>query len=180
MKDLETRKLIEVVENNKETKSKYSWEKYILWYKETIYLPSSSKFKTQVLKENHDSPTIGHVGFLKMYHDICQSFYWKGMKTDLQKYVSECDTCQRKKFNTVAPPGLLQTLHIPAQKWFEVSMDFITGIPSSEGKDCIFVVINILTKYVHFIIISSKEKASQIADSYVKNIFKLHGSQGYC
>ena len=46
VKDLETRKLIEAVENTKETKSKYSCKKYILWYKQRIYLPSSSKFKT--------------------------------------------------------------------------------------------------------------------------------------
>ena len=30
VKDLETRKLIEEVENNKETNSKYSWEKDII------------------------------------------------------------------------------------------------------------------------------------------------------
>ena len=75
VKDLETRKLIEEVENNKETKFKYSWEKYILWYKQIIYLPNSSKFKTQVLKENHDSTIAGHVGFFKTYDNICQSLF---------------------------------------------------------------------------------------------------------
>ena len=54
-------------------------------------------------------------------------------------------------------------------------MDFITSLPTSEGKDSIFVVIEILTKYAQFISISSKGKASQVVDSYVKNIFKLHG-----
>ena len=54
-------------------------------------------------------------------------------------------------------------------------MDFITGLPTSKGKDIIFVFIEKLTKYAHFISISSKAKASQVADSYVKNIFKLHG-----
>ena len=42
------------------------------------------------------------------------------MKTDIQKYVVECDTCQRQKFETVAPPGLLKPIHIPSQKWSEV------------------------------------------------------------
>ena len=60
----ETRKLIEEVENNKATNSKYSWEKDILWYKQRIYLPSSSKFKTEVLKENHDSLLNGPCWFL--------------------------------------------------------------------------------------------------------------------
>ena len=54
-------------------------------------------------------------------------------------------------------------------------MDFITGLPTSEGEDNIFVIVDRLTKYAHFIEISSKEKAIQVADTYVKNIFKLHG-----
>ena len=40
VKDPETMKIIEEVENNKETNSRYSWEKYILWYKQIIYLPT--------------------------------------------------------------------------------------------------------------------------------------------
>ena len=53
-------------------------------------------------------------------------------------------------------------------------MDFIVGLPTSEGKDSIFVVVDKLTKYAHFIRISSKAKVIQVADSYVKSIFKLH------
>ena len=54
-------------------------------------------------------------------------------------------------------------------------MDFIIDLPTSEGKDSIFVVIERFTKYVHFISISSKPKAILVVDSYVNNIFKLHG-----
>ena len=54
-------------------------------------------------------------------------------------------------------------------------MDFINDLPTSKGKDIIFVVVDILTKYAHFISISSKAKVIQVVDSYVKNIFKLNG-----
>ena len=54
-------------------------------------------------------------------------------------------------------------------------MDFITDLPTSEGKDSIFVVVVRLTKYAHFISILYKVKAIQVADSYVKNIFKVYG-----
>jgi len=53
-------------------------------------------------------------------------------------------------------------------------MDFITGLPTSEGKDSIFIIVDRLTKYAHFIAISLKEKVIQFVDSYLKNIFKLH------
>ena len=84
------------------------------------------------------------------------------MTIDIQKYVVECDTCQRKKSKMVAPPSLLQPLHIPPQKWFEVSMDFIMGLSTSEGNDSIFVVINRLTKYYHFIVFHPKQKQSKL------------------
>jgi hypothetical protein len=35
---------------------------------------------------------------------------------------------------TIKTPGLLQPLSIPSQRWEEVSMNFITGLPKFEGK----------------------------------------------
>ena len=70
VKNQKTRKIIEEVETNGEINSKYSWGKDILWYKQMIYFPNSSKFKTQVLKENHDSPIARHVRFFKTDHNI--------------------------------------------------------------------------------------------------------------
>ena len=66
--------------------------------------------------ESHDSPVVGHVGFFKTYDNARQSFYWKGMYKEIQKYVAECDTCQRKKGKNLVTPGLLYLLHIPNQK----------------------------------------------------------------
>lgn len=97
------------------------------------------------------------------------------MRRNIQKYVVECDTCQRQNFETISPLGLLQPLHIPTKKWFEISMDIIMGLSASEGKDVVFVIVDHLTKYAHFLGISSKSSASQVIDNFVKIFFKLHG-----
>jgi hypothetical protein len=47
-------------------------------------------------------------------------------------------------------PGLLKPLAIPNQCWEEVSMDFITSLPKSEGNTVIMVVVDRLKKYAHF------------------------------
>jgi hypothetical protein len=73
------------------------------------------------------------------------------MNVDIRKYVAECDLCQRNKSENVLTPGLLHPLHIPNQKWEEISMDFIEGLPISEGKDKILVVVDRLTKYAHLL-----------------------------
>eukprot|EP00253_Pinus_taeda_P030264 PITA_30264 len=62
----------------------------------------------------------------------------------LQQY-SKCLVFQQNKFETIKTPGLLQPLPIPSQRWEEVSMDFITGLPKSEGKNVIMVVVDRLT-----------------------------------
>jgi hypothetical protein len=51
------------------------------------------------------------------------------MNKDIQKIVVECEICQRNKNGNVMTPGLLHPLHIPDQKWEDISMDFIEGLP---------------------------------------------------
>jgi hypothetical protein len=77
--------------NNHVQDSKFEWKYDILWYKGRIYISSYSKFKYKTLKESHDSPTVGLVGFFKTYYNACQYFFWKGMSKYIQKYAAECD-----------------------------------------------------------------------------------------
>jgi len=36
---------------------------------------------------------MDHLGFLKTYHKAKQSFYWKGMKKDIQNFIEEYEVC---------------------------------------------------------------------------------------
>jgi hypothetical protein len=54
-------------------------------------------------------------------------------------------------------------------------MDFITGLLKTQGRDCIYVVVDRLTKFAHFFSISSEYKEAQVADVFFKEIFKVHG-----
>ena len=63
------------------------------------------------------------------------------MNTDIQKYVAQCDIFQRNKNENISSPGLLHPLHTPNQKW-EISIDFIEGLPMSDGNEKILVVVN--------------------------------------
>jgi hypothetical protein len=71
--------------------------------------------------------------------------------------------------------GLLQPLPIPDQKWESISMDFITGLPRVQGKDCIYVVVDRLTKFAHFFAIPLDYSAAQVAELFFREIFHLHG-----
>jgi hypothetical protein len=126
--------------------------------------------------ELHTSPVGGHSGFLKTYHRVKKEFFWDGLKNDVQRFVAECLVCQQNKVETIKTPGLLQPLAIPSQRWEEVSMDFITGLPKSEGKSVIMVIVDRLTKYAHFCALSHPFKASTVATAFMETVQKLHGS----
>jgi hypothetical protein len=53
-------------------------------------------------------------------------------------------------------------------------MDFITGLAKALRKDCIFVVVDRLTKFAHFFSIAIDFSATQVAELFFREIFRLH------
>ena len=72
------------------------------------------------------------------------------MKQAVESYIKKCDVCQHAKHSNTHPAGLLQPLPLPQGVWMDLSMDFLEGLPRSQGYNVIFVVVDKLTKYAHF------------------------------
>lgn len=53
-------------------------------------------------------------------------------------------------------------------------MDFILGLPVSKGLSVIFIVINRLSKYGHFMALQSDFNSHTVVDSFVAHMVKLH------
>ncbi|GKB65752.1 retrotransposable element Tf2 [Tanacetum coccineum] len=64
---------------------------------------------------------------------------------------------------------------MPTKIWSNISMDFIDSLPKSQGKTVIFVVVDMLSKYDHFIPLSHPYIATDVAQVFLDNIYKLHG-----
>jgi transposase InsO family protein len=54
-------------------------------------------------------------------------------------------------------------------------MDFVEGLPQSGLANCILVVVDKFTKYVHFLSLKHPYTASSVAKLYLDQIYRLHG-----
>ncbi|KAA0066274.1 pol protein [Cucumis melo var. makuwa] len=147
-----------------------------LLFERRLCVPSDSVVKTELLFEAHNSPFSMHPGSTKMYQDLKRVYWWRNMKREVAEFVSKCLVCQQIKAPRQKPAGLLQPLSIPEWKWENVSMDFITGLPRTlRGFTVIWVVVDRLTKSVHFVQGKSTYTASKWAQLYMSEIVRLHG-----
>jgi len=64
---------------------------------------------------------------------------------------------------------------IPERPWTHISIDFITKLPLVQGYNSILVVVDRLTKMVHFISTTEKTSAEELARLFRNNVWKLHG-----
>ena len=140
-----------------------------------VVLPASSNQIPLLLAEYHDSPMGGHSGFLCTYKKLAAVVKWKGMKKAIKEYVAAYKTCQKNKYEALAPGGLLQPLPILDMVWSDISMDFISGLPKAKGKDTILVVVDRLTKFAHFIALAHQFTAKEVAICFIREVVRLHG-----
>lgn len=71
--------------------------------------------------------------------------------------------------------GLLQPLPIPTQVWEDISMDFITHISPASGKSIIWVIVDRLSKYAHFVALPGQFSTVTLAPIFISEIYRLHG-----
>ncbi|GJQ94151.1 putative reverse transcriptase domain-containing protein [Tanacetum coccineum] len=90
--------------------------------------------------------------------------------------VVTCLTCAKVKAKPQKSPGLLQQPEIPVLKWERITMDFISKLPRTpSGYDSIWVIVDRLTKYAHFIPMNEKFKMKKLTRLYLKEISCRHG-----
>jgi len=153
--DLDLMKLIQQWNSNKLDHQKYSIRQGLLLYKNRIHIGGVLQLQQQVLQFVHCNPAAGHSGYERTMQRARRDFYWRGMKQSIKKFIRECLICQQNKQENTSPSGLLQPLPIPNRIWFDISLDFVEGLPISHGHSVILVVVDRLSKYANFSVIHS-------------------------
>ncbi|KAM0028419.1 putative nucleotidyltransferase, Ribonuclease H [Helianthus debilis subsp. tardiflorus] len=97
------------------------------------------------------------------------------MRGDVKEFVANCQICQQVKSSSLLPAGLLQPLPIPSLIFEHIAMDFITGLPQSQGYTVILVIVDRLSKYAHFVGLPSTFTSLSVATKFVQEFVRLHG-----
>jgi hypothetical protein len=147
----------------------------IIRHKGKIFIGNTTNLKAKLIETFHNSTLGGRSGERVTYTKLKALLYWLGMKKKNVEYIKSCPTCQLNKSENAPYPGLLQPLQIPEMAFQHLTMDFVEGLPKSEGKDTILVVVDKLTKYAHFIPLCHPFTIKAVVQLFLDNVFKLHG-----
>lgn len=138
-----------------------------------LFVPDSAR--SQVLQWGHSSKLSCHPGFHRTYSFIKQKFWWPSMQQDTREFVSSCSVCARSKSSHQAPAGLLNPLPIPMRPWSHIAIDFVTGLPKSEGNNTILTIVDRFSKAVHYIPLPKLPSSTETAKLLVQHVYRLHG-----
>jgi len=162
-------------EKGKELPKQWSISDDLLYSKDRLFIPANEDLQTLIAKGCPDSQVAGHFGQEKTLEIITRDFYWKGLTNWVNDYVRSCTACQQAKAPRHARFGLLNPLQVPYAAWASTSVDFITQLPKSAGYTQIIVVVDRFTKMAHFIGLEEKATARDVAESFLKEVWKLYG-----
>ena len=66
----------------------------LLLFKDCICVPAVESLKELILQKAHGLAYAMHLGSTKMYCNLRETYWWKGMNQDIVGFVARCCTCQ--------------------------------------------------------------------------------------
>ena len=96
------------------------------------------------------------------------------MVPDVSAFVTACTVCAQNKTPRQASSGLLQPLPVPHHPWSHISLDFVTGLPSSDVNTVILTVVDRFSKVANFILFPKLPSAKEMAQLMVQHVFRIH------
>ncbi|GJU03324.1 putative reverse transcriptase domain-containing protein [Tanacetum coccineum] len=116
-----------------------------MYYLDRIWVPLKGEVRTLIMNEAHNSKYSVHPRVDKMYYDLKDRYWWPGIKKDIVEYV-------------------------------RIAMDFVTKLPrTSSGHDTIWVIVDRLTKFAHFLPMHEDYKMEMLAILYLNEIVARYG-----
>ena len=147
----------------------------VLYMKNKLWVSESQQVK--FLQKVHDQSTSDHLNKNRIIEFIKRFYYWFRLKDIIEKYIRNCDFCQKSKAPRDKINDLLISLPVLKQRWRDIVMNFIVDLLSTKKYNVICIIIDRLIKKRHYVFCWNGEQdlsAEEIAFIMIWNIFRLH------
>ena len=144
-----------------------------LLYRDRRWVPCYEPLRTGIINGVHSPPVAGHPGRQITYQTVARDYFWPGMSNDIRRFIRNCNVCGRVKPWRDGLHGLLKPLPVPDRIWKEISMDFITDLPESEGCTNLMVVTDRLSKDIVLIALPNLD-VETVAWAFIKHVVAHH------
>lgn len=150
--DSETQDLIQKLREGNLDSRRYICQNDLLYYRYTpvgeeprllCFIPKGHRLS--LLRIFHDEHE--HIGADKTLDLILKHFWFPGLRSFVNKYVSHCLACMSKKRVPRAPQQPITSWQKPSLPFNTVHVDSLGPLPESNGHKFVLVIVDSFTKY---------------------------------
>ena len=137
-----------------------------------IAVPHS--LRNAVIQECHDNRAAGHRGMVKTTMLLRQRYHFLGLRKAVRKYISQCAKCTQAKSARSSRSLPLTPMFSPAP-FLAIAIDiYKPGTTLLNGYKYILTVVDMCTRWVHFIPLKSKYSV-EVLLALCHKWFAFHG-----
>ena len=114
-------------------------------------VPACPDLRARLLDEHHAARFGGgHLGREKVLKRLEHTFWWPGMRTDVETYIAKCPVCQTVKPSNQRRPGLLKPFRVDdLRPMSNITMDFVGPLPvTHKGNQYVLTVVDQFSKFM--------------------------------
>ena len=131
--------------------------------------------RPNVIRECHSGDAAGHRGVTKTSLLLRQRYHFHGIRTAVRKYIQQCDKCIQAK-STRLPKSIPLTPMFAPAPFLAIAIDiYKPGTTLPNGHKYVITVIDMCTRWVHFIPLKSKYSA-EVLLALCHSWFAIHGT----
>jgi transposase InsO family protein len=130
--------------------------------------------RRKLLSEIHDGLMSAHPGIGHMYRKISDIAWWPHWRSDIIRYVLECEKCQRVKRRKMIDQ-LPRPVSVPDRPFQHIGVDIVGPFPTSQqGNVYILTVVDHFTRWAEAIPLQ-EATTKTIASALITHVICRHG-----
>ncbi|SCZ91567.1 BZ3500_MvSof-1268-A1-R1_Chr1-2g01494 [Microbotryum saponariae] len=112
----------------------------LLYLRGRLVIPLLAPLRESILHDAHDA--LGHLGDVKMYQTVIQTYFWPNMSRHVKQYVQQL------------------------RPMTDIAVDFVGPLPTNKGFDRVLTITDRLSGYVHLIPAREADTAADVANHF--------------